>query len=111
MPEIDKNEVLRDALSGLNEDVPPMPEGLHAAWMQKVEDDMNETRTEKYLYENFTVSPEPSNSNTRVFTLTDIFYTSYSNIKLEVFVCLTSDKSLANTSDTASATLRAFSAS
>ena len=47
MPEIDKNEVLRDALSGLNEDIPPMPEGLHAAWMQKVEDDMNETRTEK----------------------------------------------------------------
>ena len=37
----DENEVLRDALSSLNEEVPPMPEGLHAAWMQKVEDDMN----------------------------------------------------------------------
>ena len=38
MYEHDENEVLRDALSGLNEDVPPMPEGLHSAWMQKVED-------------------------------------------------------------------------
>ena len=47
MPNIDENEVLRDALSGLNEDVPPMPEGLHAAWMQKVEDDMENTRTDK----------------------------------------------------------------
>lgn len=47
MHNIDENEVLRDALSGLNEDVPPMPEGLHAAWMQKVEDDMEETRIEK----------------------------------------------------------------
>lgn len=48
MPEIDKNEVLRDALSGLNEDAPPMPEGLHAAWMQKVEDTkMEKTRTLK----------------------------------------------------------------
>ena len=46
---IDENEVLRDALSGLNEDVPPMPEDLHAAWMQKVEDDMTEKRTEKTL--------------------------------------------------------------
>lgn len=47
MPNIDENEVLRDALSGLNKDVPPMPEGLHAAWMQKVEDDMENTRTDK----------------------------------------------------------------
>ena len=47
MHNIDENEVLRDALSGLSEDVPPMPEGLHAAWMQKVEDDMKETRIEK----------------------------------------------------------------
>ncbi len=46
MPNIDENEVLRDALSGLNEDVPPMPENLHAAWMQKVEDTkMEKTRT------------------------------------------------------------------
>lgn len=44
---IDENEVLRDALSGLNEEVPPMPEELHAAWMQKVEDDMEEKRMEK----------------------------------------------------------------
>lgn len=36
---IDENEVLRDALSGLNDGVPPMPEDLHAAWMQKVEED------------------------------------------------------------------------
>ena len=47
MPEIDKNEVLRDALSGLNEEVPPMPEGLHAAWMQKVEEDKEDKRIEK----------------------------------------------------------------
>ena len=48
MHNIDENEVLRDALSGLNEDVPPMPEGLHAAWMQKVEDDkMEKNRTWK----------------------------------------------------------------
>ena len=49
MNHMDENEVLRDALSGLKEDVPPMPEGLHAAWMQKVEDDMEEKRTEKTL--------------------------------------------------------------
>ena len=47
MHNIDENEVLRDALSGLNEDVPPMPENLHAAWMQKVEDDMAETKSGK----------------------------------------------------------------
>jgi len=44
MHNIDENEVLRDALSGLNEDVPPMPEGLHAAWMQKVEEDQMEKK-------------------------------------------------------------------
>jgi len=37
MPHIDENEVLRDALAGLKEEVPPMPEGLHAAWMQSLE--------------------------------------------------------------------------
>ena len=48
MHNIDENEVLRAALSGLNEDVPAMPEGLHAAWMQKVEDTkMEKTRTMK----------------------------------------------------------------
>nr|MBR4279742.1 DUF4349 domain-containing protein [Clostridia bacterium] len=48
MHNIDENEVLRDALSGLNEDVPPMPENLHAAWIQKVEDtQMNKTHTMK----------------------------------------------------------------
>ncbi|MGN0755285.1 MAG: DUF4349 domain-containing protein [Aristaeellaceae bacterium] len=47
MPDIHENEVLRDALSRLNEEVPPMPEQLHAAWMQKVEEDMTETRIEK----------------------------------------------------------------
>ena len=45
MHNIDENKVLRDALSSLNEDVPPMPEGLHAAWMQKVEEDMDPKRT------------------------------------------------------------------
>ena len=50
MPENDKNEVLRDALSGLNEDIPPMPEGLHAAWMHKVsEDKMEKTTTRKSI--------------------------------------------------------------
>lgn len=46
---VDENEVLRDALSGLNEEVPPMPEGLHAAWMQKVEEDMNDSLIEKAI--------------------------------------------------------------
>lgn len=46
-PNLDENEVLRDALSGLNEEVPAMPEELHAAWMQKVEDDMENNRIEK----------------------------------------------------------------
>ena len=50
MYEHDENEVLRDALSGLNADVPPMLEGLHAAWMQKVEDDkMEKTLNRKAL--------------------------------------------------------------
>ncbi len=46
----DENEVLRDVLSGLKEEVPPMPEDLHAAWMQKVEDDMQtpEQRAPRY---------------------------------------------------------------
>ncbi len=44
---IDENEVLRDALSGLTDEVPPMPEDLHAAWMQKVEEDMEEKRTSR----------------------------------------------------------------
>ncbi|MBQ4579055.1 MAG: DUF4349 domain-containing protein [Clostridia bacterium] len=39
MPDINENEVLRDALSSLNEEIPPMPENLHAAWMQKVEEE------------------------------------------------------------------------
>lgn len=49
MHNFDENEVLRDALSGLNDDVPAMPEGLHAAWMQKVEDEARDKRTEKTL--------------------------------------------------------------
>ena len=44
----DENEVLRDALSSLNKEVPPMPEGLHAAWMQKVEEDMENKQTPKF---------------------------------------------------------------
>ena len=48
MPDIDKNVVLRDAMSSLNEEVPPMPEGLHAAWMQKVEEDMNNQQAPKF---------------------------------------------------------------
>ena len=43
MHNIDENKVLRDALSGLNKEVPPMPENLHATWMEKVE----ETQMEK----------------------------------------------------------------
>lgn len=48
MPNINENEVLRDALSSLNEEVPPMSEGLHAAWMQKVEEDMENKQTPKF---------------------------------------------------------------
>lgn len=48
MPNINENEVLRDALSSLNEEVPPMPEGLHAAWMQKVEEDMENKQATKF---------------------------------------------------------------
>lgn len=49
-PDFDQNEVLRDALSGLTDEVPPMPEGLHAAWMQKVEDDkMEKTHNRKAI--------------------------------------------------------------
>ena len=47
MYEHDENEVLRDALTRLNEEVPPMPEGLHTAWMQKVEADMTQTQEKK----------------------------------------------------------------
>lgn len=35
----DDNEVLRQQLSALNEDVPPMPEELHAQWMTLVKED------------------------------------------------------------------------
>lgn len=45
MYEHDENEVLRDALAGLNEEVPPMPEGLHSAWMQRIEEDKMEKKT------------------------------------------------------------------
>ena len=48
MPNINENEVLRDALSSLNEEVPPMPENLHAAWMQKVEEDMENKQATKF---------------------------------------------------------------
>lgn len=48
MPDIDKNVVLRDVLSSLNEEVPPMPENLHAAWMQKVEEDMKNQQAPKF---------------------------------------------------------------
>lgn len=39
MPHIDENEALRDMMAILNEDAPPMPEDLHAAWMQQVSAD------------------------------------------------------------------------
>lgn len=48
MPDIDKNVVLRDVLSSLNEEVPPMPENLHGAWMQKVEEDMKNPQAPKF---------------------------------------------------------------
>ncbi len=35
----DENEVLRQSLSALNEEVPPMPEGLHAQWVACVKED------------------------------------------------------------------------
>ena len=44
MHNIDENEVLRDALSGLNEEGPPMPEGLHAAWMETFKEDTMEQK-------------------------------------------------------------------
>ncbi|MBQ8202308.1 MAG: DUF4349 domain-containing protein, partial [Clostridia bacterium] len=44
MHNYDENEVLRDMLSGLNDEVPPMPEELHTAWMQKVEEHMEDHR-------------------------------------------------------------------
>lgn len=48
MYEHDENEVLRNALSKVNEEIPPMPEGLHAAWMEKVEDsNMEKTNTRR----------------------------------------------------------------
>ena len=73
MHNIDENEVLRDALSGLNEDVPPMPEGLHAAWMQKVEDtQMEKTRTMK------TVTRWLSVAAAMVFVIGGTLLTKYS---------------------------------
>ena len=53
MHNFDENEVLRDVLSGLNEEVPPMPEELHAAWMQKVEDDQVETTLNRKAFTRF----------------------------------------------------------
>ena len=48
MPDIDKTVVRRDVLSSLNEEVPPMPENLHGAWMQKVEEDMKNQQAPKF---------------------------------------------------------------
>ena len=48
MPDINENKVLRDVLSSLNEEVPPMPENLHGAWMQKVEEDMKNQQAPKF---------------------------------------------------------------
>ena len=53
MHNFDENEVLRDVLSGLNEEVPPMPEELHAAWMQKVEDDQVEKTLNRKAFTRF----------------------------------------------------------
>ncbi len=43
----DHNEVLRQALSRLNAEVPPVPEDFHAGWMKRVEDDMEQKRQQK----------------------------------------------------------------
>ncbi len=43
----DENEVLRDALSGLKDEVPPMPEGIHAAWMSRIEEEQSMKRLEQ----------------------------------------------------------------
>ena len=48
MPDIDRNDALRDVLSSLNEEVPPMPENLHTAWIQKVEEDMYKQQAPKF---------------------------------------------------------------
>ena len=53
MHNFDENEVLRDVLSGLNEEVPPMPEELHAAWMQKVEDNQVEKNLNRKAFTRF----------------------------------------------------------
>lgn len=53
MHNFDENEVLRDVLSGLNEEVPTMPEELHAAWMQKVEDDQVEKTLNRKAFTRF----------------------------------------------------------
>lgn len=53
MHNYDENEVLRDVLSGLNEEAPPMPEELHAAWMQKVEDDQVEKTLNRKAFTRF----------------------------------------------------------
>ena len=53
MHNFDENEVLRDVLSGLTEEVPPMPEELHAAWMQKVEDDQVEKTLNRKAFTRF----------------------------------------------------------
>lgn len=53
MHNFDENEVLRDVLYGLNEEVPPMPEELHAAWMQKVEDDQVEKTLNRKAFTRF----------------------------------------------------------
>ena len=53
MHNFDENEVLRDVLSGLNEEVPPMPEELHAAWMQKVEDGQVEKTLNRKAFTRF----------------------------------------------------------
>lgn len=43
----DQNEVLRQALSRLNAEVPDVPEDFHAGWMKQVEDDMEQKRNQK----------------------------------------------------------------
>ncbi len=43
----DHNEVLRQALSRLNAEVPPVPEDFHAGWMKRVEDDMEQKQHQK----------------------------------------------------------------
>ena len=49
--EHDRDDALLNQLRELRDDVPPMPEGLHASWMRAVEEDMNTNHEEQTVRE------------------------------------------------------------